>query len=163
MKRNEDSGFVLVLIMCLFAMLIIFENHPAQEKPGVAKEKHISNKQPDIHVLTISYHMSLDTIYTGAITYFPYEGAKTFKLSEKSFSTYGVSALHEVMFKFQRISGEECKLFVNFGMKKGKNALIRCQDRVFVMDACILKKSDDKYMLIVAPSEAEVAAMQKLI
>jgi hypothetical protein len=118
-------------------------------------------KQSDIREITILYHVHLDTAYTGTVSYFPYDGVKNFTISEKTFSTYGLSGIYEAMFEFRRVSGETCKLFVDLQSNHGKNALIRCRDRVFLMNVCILKKDDGNFAIFIAPDEEEVDSMTK--
>ena len=161
MKRNNNSGFVFVMILCIIALFIMSEDDSVQEKSSI-KEKPVIEKQPTIRVITVSYHVHLDSAYTGASTYFLYKDVKTFKTSEKAFSMYGLSTLYEIMFDFQRISGEKCKSLVNLQMNKNeKNALIRLQDSVFPMNACVLKKTDCEYAIFIAPSKKEADSMMK--
>ena len=145
-----------VLILCLFLASIIFI-----DRGGIQTIWKYVVKESDIREVTISYKVYLDTVYTGAVTYLSYEGTKNFTILEKTFSAYGLSAIHETVFEFQRKNGENCKLFVNLQTKREMNALIRCKDGLFPMNAFLMKRNDNHFTVFVAPNQKEADSMAR--
>jgi hypothetical protein len=163
--RKNDGGFVFVLFLCIIAILVSSNQNSVKkdsEHPMITQEA-FAEKQSDVRNVKIFYDLCLDTAYTGAVSYFPYSGAKDFTVSEKILSLHGISALYEVTFDFQRINGENCKLFVNlqYNELQGNNALIKCTEGVFVMSARIFKKGNDEFMILIAPSKKEINLMAR--
>lgn len=145
-----------VLILYLFLALIAFI-----DRGGIQAMWKSVIKESDIREVTISYKIYLDTVYTGAVTYLPYEGTRNFTIPEKTFSVYGLSALHETAFEFQRKNGESCKLFVNLQTKREMNALIRCKDELFPMNASLIKRNDNHFAVFVALNQKEADSMAR--
>jgi hypothetical protein len=166
MRRNNDGGFVVVLLLCIFALLLFNDRNSNRRKSEsiVVASKTLAEKQSDSHNIRVSYRIHLDYAYTGANTYFQYDGVKDFKMPERIFSQYGPAVLSETMLNFQRMNGENWNLFVRLqnewgDLQKDSIAVARYQDRVFFMEVYVLEISKDDLVILVAPDKKELDSM----
>lgn len=170
---------LLALLLCfilLSNMQIPETPQPQQNLPAKEVAKKPAEKMRSI---TLHYDVRFDSVYTGAVTYIPHKGSKTFTVEERALAYSGMPVTAMFPFsatiEFDCTDGQTCQLFVPTNGKQNslhetipaaEEAILRypagfssIEKRTYFLSARVIKKDADNFLVFVAPDKTEIDSM----